>query len=118
MGSPVIRRCTLPAVLPLIAASPSDGTAAAAPAVRGLLASFAAFNAQEAQCFKPEDRQHLLGVIESGWGNFSTFNAMVRSSLVELAEKSAAVERLADGSASRVVVELEVAGSPEAVQRV
>ena len=31
--------------------------------------------------FKPEDRSHLLGVIESGYGSFDAFNQRVRSML-------------------------------------
>ena len=35
--------------------------------------------ARAATCFKPEDRQHLLGIIEGAFGDFSSFNAQVRS---------------------------------------
>ena len=32
-----------------------------------------------AQCFKPEDRERLLGIVEAAFGDFSAFNAKVRS---------------------------------------
>ena len=32
-------------------------------------------------CAKKEDYDHLLGVIEAGWGNFDAFNAIVRNAL-------------------------------------
>ena len=32
-------------------------------------------------CYKVSDREHLLAVIESGWGNFDPFNHMVRGVL-------------------------------------
>jgi len=37
-----------------------------------------AFDASQAQCFKPEDRDRLLGIIEAGYGDFDEFNAIVR----------------------------------------
>lgn len=40
---------------------------------------FREFNARDAQCFKESDREALLGVIESGFGSFDSFNAIVRS---------------------------------------
>ena len=43
-----------------------------------LMAQLATFDAAEAQCFKPEDRQKLLAVIEAGFGNFEDFNKDVR----------------------------------------
>lgn len=38
----------------------------------------ATFNAAKAECFKQEDRQKLLAVIEAGFGNFDEFNTGVR----------------------------------------
>ena len=32
-------------------------------------------------CAKKEDHEHLMGVIEAGWGNFDAFNAIVRNAL-------------------------------------
>jgi len=37
------------------------------------------FDASTAQCYDPADRQHLLAIIESGFGNFTAFNAIVKS---------------------------------------
>lgn len=37
------------------------------------------FDAAKAQCFKQDDRQRLLGIIESAFGDFNSFNAKVRS---------------------------------------
>ena len=35
------------------------------------------FDAAKATCFKPEDRQRLLGIIESAYGDFASFNGKV-----------------------------------------
>merc|ERR1719198_555362 len=40
--------------------------------------AFACFDAKNAQCFKPEDKNELLGVIESGMGSIAAFNKSVR----------------------------------------
>ena len=37
------------------------------------------FDASKATCFKSDDRQHLLGIIESAFGDFNSFNSKVRS---------------------------------------
>ena len=52
------------------------------PKPASITAELATVNAAEAQCFKQEDRQRLLAVIEAGFGNFSDFNKCVRSMLV------------------------------------
>ena len=39
---------------------------------------FAQFDAGKAKCFKPKDRQHLLAVIESGFGDLKPFDKLVR----------------------------------------
>ena len=46
---------------------------------RNVHAALATFDAAKATCFKAEDRQHLLGIIESSFGDFNSFNAKVRS---------------------------------------
>jgi len=43
----------------------------------------ATFDASKAQCFKAEDRERLLGIIESSFGDFGTFNATVRKIFVK-----------------------------------
>eukprot|EP00746_Dinoflagellata_sp_MGD_P157652 gnl/MRDRNA2_/MRDRNA2_86275_c0_seq2.p1 gnl/MRDRNA2_/MRDRNA2_86275_c0~~gnl/MRDRNA2_/MRDRNA2_86275_c0_seq2.p1 ORF type:complete len:495 (+),score=55.37 gnl/MRDRNA2_/MRDRNA2_86275_c0_seq2:197-1486(+) len=46
------------------------------------------FDAQEAKCFVPDDRQRLLAIIESGFGNFDVFNSLVRQMLTSVVEKN------------------------------
>ena len=41
--------------------------------------AFASFDARNCSCFIEEDRQRLLGVIESGFGSMAAFNESVRS---------------------------------------
>ena len=36
------------------------------------------FNAKKAECYKPEDRQKLLAVIEAAFGDVKEFNKSVR----------------------------------------
>ena len=40
--------------------------------------SFATFEARNAKCFKSEDRERLLGVIEAGFGMLDDFDLLVR----------------------------------------
>ena len=44
-----------------------------------LTAQFACFDAAKAQCFKVEDREKLLAVIEAAFGDFKEFNRSVRA---------------------------------------
>ena len=46
-------------------------------------ALFASFEAGKAKCFKPKDRQHLLAVMEAGFGDLNPFNRVVRRLLKE-----------------------------------
>ena len=49
---------------------------------RGVLTEqFATFNAGKAQCFLASDREHLLAVIEAGFGDFDDFNRAARDLL-------------------------------------
>ena len=50
-----------------------------AEAQKELAAQLACFDAAKAQCFKKEDRQRLLAVIEAGFGDFKGFNKYVRN---------------------------------------
>eukprot|EP00964_Phaeocystis_antarctica_P120536 scaffold84269_cov64-Phaeocystis_antarctica.AAC.5 len=43
---------------------------------------FATFDAGKAQCFLASDREHLLAVIEAGFGDFYDFNRVARNLLV------------------------------------
>ena len=47
----------------------------------GAYATLASFDAAQAQCYLPKDRQHLLAVIEAGMGDFVPFNRVVRGML-------------------------------------
>ena len=46
---------------------------------RLLTEQFATFDAGKARCFLASDREHLLAVIEAGFGDFSDFNRVVRT---------------------------------------
>ena len=46
---------------------------------RQLTEQFATFDAGKAQCFLAKDREHLLAVIEAGFGDFYDFNRVARS---------------------------------------
>ena len=45
----------------------------------------ATFDASKARCFKEKDKQHLLAVIESGFGDVVPFNRCVRTLLSDAA---------------------------------
>ena len=69
---------------------------------RLLTGQFAAFDAGKAQCFLASDREHLLAVIEAGFGDFYDFNLIARSLLTsrlhdELSSRSSSLsDDLAD----------------------
>ena len=44
-----------------------------------LMAKLADFDAAKAQCFKTQDRERLLAVIEAAFGDFKEFNKRVRA---------------------------------------
>ena len=52
-------------------------------ATRALHDKFARFDAAQAQCFKHQDQQRLLAVIEAAFGDFTVFNAIVRGALAD-----------------------------------
>ena len=47
-----------------------------------------AFDAQDAQCFVPEDRDRLLSLIEAGFGSMRAFNRSVRNIFEQMPEES------------------------------
>ena len=49
---------------------------------RLLTEQFATFDAGKARCFLASDREHLLAVIEAGFGDFYDFNRVARGLLV------------------------------------
>ena len=57
-------------------ANPDDDQAEAR---RLLVKQFATFYAAKAQCFLASDREHLLAVIEAGFGDFHDFNCVARN---------------------------------------
>ena len=48
---------------------------------RLLTEQFATFDAGKARCFLASDREHLLAVIEAGFGDFHDFNRVARNLL-------------------------------------
>ena len=62
----------------LIAQHPDDDQTEAR---RLLTEQFLAFNAGKARCFLASDREHLLAVIEAGFGDFHDFNRVARNLL-------------------------------------
>ena len=81
---------------------------------RLLTVQFATFDAGKARCFLASDREHLLAVIEAGFGDFDDFNRVARSLLASRLheELSADAPQHATKSAghlgvSRVTAELE-----------
>ena len=48
---------------------------------RLLTEQFSTFDAGKAHCFLASDREHLLAVIEAGFGDFDTFNRVARNLL-------------------------------------
>ena len=47
-----------------------------------VLEQFGRFRVQAAECFLEADKQRLLSIIESGFGEFNSFNCLVRTLLV------------------------------------
>ena len=61
-----------------------------------LTEQFATFDACKARCFLASDREHLLAVIEAGFGDFHDFNRVARNLLAsrvydELSSRSACI---------------------------
>lgn len=76
------------------------------------LSRLEALDASKAQCFKAEDREQLLAVIEVSYGTTSAFNRVVRSLLLERQESNKLVSRggrtiLRDEPPREVAIELE-----------
>ena len=42
-----------------------------------VIAGFTSFDVANAHCFREDERQKILGIIESGFGSFEAFNALV-----------------------------------------
>lgn len=79
---------------------------------RTLAEQFATFDAEDATCFLPEDRDRLLGVVEAGFGGLEDFSTAVRailqqtccgSWLIFAQDSPVHVSRLESGSEDRIV---------------
>ena len=66
---------------------------------RLLTEQFATFHAGMARCFLASDREHLLAVIEAGFGDFDDFNRIARKLL------ASRLRRLSNAPASCAGVE-------------
>ena len=54
-------------------------------ALAEVLRRFEAFDVSNAKCTNAKDKEHLLGVIEQGFGSFDAFNELVRHTFVDAA---------------------------------
>ena len=77
------------------------------PSVKAILDKFAAFDAEEAQCYLAGDKQMILGVIETGIGSIEAFNDLVRNTFVNRGPNRA--------SSSSIVLGMEKSNSREEV---
>jgi hypothetical protein len=48
---------------------------------------FKNFDAKRCECFKPEDKQRLLGVVEAGSGTMDRLNVQIRSMMERLIDE-------------------------------
>ena len=60
---------------------------------RLLTEQFATFDAGKARCFLASDREHLLAVIEAGFGDFDDFNRAARNILASRLHKALSSSR-------------------------
>ena len=86
------------------------------PAVRAVLDKFATFDAAEASCYLPDDKQMILGVIETGIGSIDAFNQLVRSTFAKRGtaggiKKSKSGRRMSRVPTAKIVLGMEKAGS-------
>ena len=63
--------------------SSDQGHAEERRGVDSLKEQFASFDAAKARCFLEEDRERLLAVIETGFGDFKDFNKRVRTAFAQ-----------------------------------
>ena len=56
----------------------ADGAADTAAATQHVLERFRTFDCKHASCYHEHERQHLLSVIENGFGDLEVFNSVVR----------------------------------------
>ena len=53
---------------------------------------FQRFDVSEADCFLKSDKEHLLGVIQQGFGSFEAFNDLVRATFTQAVDKEQAMK--------------------------
>ena len=79
-------------------------------AMEAVFERFRTFEVSGTKAFKEEERQHLLGVIEAGFGDLEVFNSLVQSLFESLRQEHASqvehASRLMHKSSSRNVVGL------------
>eukprot|EP00966_Prymnesium_polylepis_P222132 5139742-Prymnesium_polylepis.1 len=74
--------------------------------LEGFTQEMSSFDCRKANCFIQEDRERLLGVIETGFGTLDAFNSAARTMLVSrasLLESHAPSERSSAGVLSPIV---------------
>ena len=61
----------------------------------------ATFDAMQSTCYKPEEKQRLLGIIEQAFGDFEVFNAAIRSVFAERGFSASSRKDAVRGSGER-----------------
>ena len=74
------------------------------PAVRAVLDKFATFDAAEASCYLPDDKQMILGVIETGIGSVDAFNQLVRKAFANPGKAETGQKRFSMRSPTQAIV--------------
>ena len=90
-------------IVPLLAGGDTD---AKMTALQQVTHQFRDFDAARAECFKPEERQKLLGVIERGFGSLGSFNHQVSALAKGKIHRSATLRKLE--VSGRIVLDNEV----------
>jgi len=78
------------------------------PAVRAVLDKFATFDAAQASCYLPDDKQMILGVIETGIGSVEAFNQLVRTTFTNKVPANGGLRR---ASSQNVVIGMETSSN-------
>lgn len=89
-------------LLPIRAEGEGTDAASSSTAFVSTFGAFAAFDANAAKCFKPEEKEALLGVIESGTGSIEAFNTTVRDIFASMSEASCTGPASAPGAAEEM----------------
>lgn len=86
MGGSIARICIKP-IAATTATQPGALRNQQTELTRSLLREF---DVELAECFKPEDQQHLLGVIEAAFGSFAAFNRVAQETFAQRLQGEAA----------------------------